>query len=167
MNRDDCGTGRALDSLHPGDRAVVEWFRDVWLPTVHAVRDHQTALAAIRDNTGPKQLRSGPGFKAGDFVRVTDAEYTGHWGVVTNVDDFRDTPGGGPEGIDLLVNVELQKWRARQFEPYYPTPVPFAPHELALLFDDPASCTGVYVRRSRVVSRHNWPAARDGVSEAS
>lgn len=103
------------------------------------------------------------GLVAGDLVKVAEAEHAGRWGRVVAVIDYRDTPNAeppAPEGVDLVVWVDLKTARRRTLVSVTTDPVPFEPYELAPLFDDMTDCTGTWVRAGRVVSRAHWPRTR-------
>lgn len=70
MRADQCGTGRNLQSLHPGDRAEVEAFRS-WLES--GAPAHLRAVRHLMTNGAPLQLTAGLPFHAYEAAQVVDA----------------------------------------------------------------------------------------------
>lgn len=161
MRPDQCGTGRRVDTLHPGDRAQIELFA-AWLTTgavhIKAVRAIRTGAA---DHRLQRQLLPGPPYHVDDLVKIMDGPHRGRWGQVVHVHDFRNTHPAAQ--MEFLVMVSLKAWRDREIVAHPPGPQPFEPHELAHLY----SGEGDWTRKGRVVRRDYWPRPRTGVSDAS
>ena len=157
MRPDLCGTGRNLDTLHPGDRREIIAFGE-WLAGggahIRAVRD------LMAGKTRP-QLIAAPPYRVDDFVKITDGVNAGRWGIVTAIEDYRHEH---PGTLEFLIMVSLLTTRPGMgIVAHPPGPVPFEPWELAPLF----AGEGDWVRRGRVVSEKHWPPPRTGLTDAS
>lgn len=171
MNPNQCGTGRHLTALHPDDRREVERFAD-WLATGGA---HVVQVRHLMETGAPLQLIAAPPYRVDDLVKVvdeTDPNF-GRWGIVVDVHDYREGDVPRPDRLDFLVMVSLKTTaRGIGIVDHPPGPVPFEPVELEPLFggrysSPSAGGTGDYVKSGRVVSPANWPAPRNGESDAS
>lgn len=161
MRPDQCGTGRSA-FMAPGDRAAILAFISF---LESGAPDHLREIQRIRAGGGPRQLLPGPPHHAGDLVKVTEGRYTGRWGRVVDVHDYRHLHVIGADNsqrLSFLIAVELLVYRKGDgLVPYPPGPVPFEPHELAPLH----SGAGDWTKGGRVVSRRNWPTGWTGLQD--
>jgi hypothetical protein len=165
MRPNQCGTGRPLDTLHPGDAAAIREFAE-WLTDRKAANQHQVAVATIMAGATQLELVAGAPYHVDDFVKVTEGRHGGRWGVVTEVIDYRGLHKVGADNseyLSFLVMVSLKTTMPGVgMVEHPPAPVPFEPYELEQLFGAKGGA-GDWVKGGRVVSRRNWPSTRDGL----